>query len=57
MSKVIESTTQAKTKNGMVLKPCSCNHEYQQSKYGNMRWHNLGAKGSSRCTVCGTKKV
>lgn len=43
------------------VKFCTCQHEYQDRKYGkHMRLHNLGRgqTGTSqtwRCTVCGKK--
>lgn len=43
---------------GTIIKPCTCNHEYQDKKYGEkQRVHNLCKKGAqSRCTVCKTMK-
>jgi hypothetical protein len=46
---------------GKVLK-CSCDHEYQDKRYGKQRrWHNPTMKQADkngpttyRCTVCGT---
>ncbi len=38
---------------GVIVKACTCEHEYQDSKYGiHQRVHNLGKKGEERCTVC-----
>lgn len=43
-----------------VIKPCSCDHKWQDQKYGKgMRVHNaMGPKtnGAVKCTVCGSKK-
>lgn len=46
----------------VLIKPCSCKHEYQDQTYGkNMRVHNQ-AKGKNpgevtwRCTVCKSEK-
>jgi hypothetical protein len=42
--------------------PCSCNHEYQDAKYGKGRRvhtvHGTTKKGQpvAECTVCSTKK-
>lgn len=42
-------------KNGTIILPCSCNHEFQDRRYGKgKRVHNQGAK--TTCTVCGVKK-
>lgn len=42
----------------VVIKKCTCKHEYQDQKYGpGMRVHNPSGhsdrKGESRCSVCG----
>lgn len=35
------------------VRPCKCNHEYQDRRYGKSnRLHNPTAKGDWRCTVC-----
>lgn len=47
-----------------ILKPCTCQHEYQDRRYGRgLRVHNAtkgparsGAPGW-RCTVCGLEKT
>lgn len=43
-----------------VVLPCSCDHKYQDEKYGHgNRVHNesAGTKGVvSKCTVCGAKR-
>lgn len=37
-----------------MIAPCSCNHEYQDKKYGpGKRVHNKKANGQQTCTVCG----
>lgn len=45
----------AKTE-GTTIKPCTCQNEYQDDKYGKgNRVHNYGPKikaGTHRCTVC-----
>ena len=42
------------------LRPCTCVHKYQQEKYGTLRVHNSGKRGTQveyRCTVCGSAKL
>ena len=41
-----------------TIKKCTCEHEYQDSKYGKqMRVHNFGnGKEVWRCTVCGKER-
>lgn len=40
---------------------CTCNHVYQDNRYGNkMRLHNKGGGNGNikwRCTVCGNEKT
>jgi len=39
------------------IKTCTCNHKYQDSKYGKKkRVHNEMVNGYYRCTVCSDKK-
>ena len=39
-----------------IIKPCKCEHEFQDRKYGrNQRVHNTCNKGA-RCSVCGDTK-
>jgi len=45
-----------------TIRPCTCEHEYQDKKYGKwMRVHNEGvaSKGQIKwtCTVCGKVKT
>jgi hypothetical protein len=36
-----------------VIKPCKCEHAYQDEKYGRgKRLHNPLPNGGARCTVC-----
>ena len=44
---------------GATIGTCSCNHEYQDKKYGHKkRVHNKTAKDNEcRCTVCGTVRT
>ena len=48
------------TKYGVVIKPCTCKHEFQDKRYGQgQRVFNLCRNpkdGNARCTVCGKKK-
>lgn len=45
----------AKAKTMTILK-CSCEHKFQDSRYGKgNRLHTIGTKSNS-CTVCGTKR-
>jgi hypothetical protein len=38
------------------IAPCSCQHKYQDERYGKgQRVHNVG-KTKITCTVCGVKK-
>lgn len=37
-----------------MIHKCTCNHEYQDEKYGQgKRVHNEGVAKKIRCTVCG----
>ncbi len=39
-----------------AIKPCSCENEYQDTKYGKgMRLMNTKKDGNVRCTVCGAE--
>lgn len=58
----MEKDTAIKTsRNTTVVLKCTCEHEYQDERYGNrMRLHNRTGKDASskswRCTVCGSVK-
>lgn len=59
----VDNTTAAAGKNtkyGVVIKPCTCKHEFQDKRYGQgQRVFNLCINpkdGNARCTVCGKKK-
>jgi hypothetical protein len=43
----------------MKILPCSCEHEYQDKKYGkHLRVHNYSLKDKGWvCTVCAKKKM
>lgn len=46
----------------LIILPCSCKHDYQDSRYGaGKRYHNMTMKGTKdnpmvRCTVCATTR-
>lgn len=48
---------------GIIIHPCSCQHTYQDAKYGKFRRvHNLSAVKTNKlrdakCTVCGLNKT
>jgi hypothetical protein len=49
----VEQQEQAEKKQGYTIKPCTCKHGYQDSRYGpGQRVWNIG-KGKRTCTVCG----
>ena len=57
----MDNTTAGKnTKYGVVIKPCTCKHEFQDKRYGQgQRVFNICINpkdGNARCTVCGKKK-
>ena len=43
---------------GTIIKRCTCEHEYQDKKYGKkLRVHNLSQdKAKAICTVCESEK-
>lgn len=42
---------------GTVIKSCTCDHEFQDDRYGKKRRvHNLKADGKAVCTVCRKEK-
>ena len=43
---------------GTTIRVCTCEHEYQDKKYGNkIRVHNACGSGGYSCSVCGNKKT
>ncbi len=51
-----EKKATSSTKNGAVIRSCSCQSAFQDAKYGNgQRVHNIGPKSGYNCTVCGKK--
>ena len=54
------TATGKNTKYGVVIKPYTCKHEFQDKRYGQgQRVFNLCINpkdGNARCTVCGKKK-
>jgi len=43
---------------GCVKKKCSCDHKFQDEKYGKqIRIHNVSLSGTKcKCTVCGKER-
>ncbi len=42
---------------GTAIKKCSCEHEFQDERYGKgLRVHNLKKEGKPVCTVCRKEK-